>query len=94
MDFLVHSVLRAQHEHQGKYEETNGIFDDAVSQQRRGNNAGGHLRTGDLNRDEQRTEREDHERQRYSDKSPEQRLRALHRQAQKSPSEPTVKSMQ
>ena len=35
VDFLIHEVLCAEREHQCKYEEPDGVFDDAIAQQRR-----------------------------------------------------------
>ena len=93
VNILDHLVLRAEREHQRKNEDTNGVFDDVVSQQRGGDNPGGHLRAGDLNGDEQRPKGENHERKRCRDDRLEQRLRAAHAVVQETPSVPGVKAM-
>ena len=67
VNILDHFILRAKREHQRKNEDTNGVFDDIVSQQRGGDNPGSHLRAGDLNGYEQRPKGENHERKRCRD---------------------------
>ena len=79
VDILLHSVLGAQREHQREYEERDAVSDDVVAQQRRRDDPRRHLRAGDLNRHQQRTEREDHKRKRRGDDRPEQRLGARSR---------------
>jgi hypothetical protein len=90
VDFLLQFVLRAEREHQCENEEANGVSDDVVSQQRGGNDARCHLRARDLNRHQQRTEREDQERERDRDKRLQQGLGAGHGKAEQGRSEPGV----
>ena len=48
VDFLC-EVLGAEREHQCKYEEPDGVFDDAIAQQRRCDQSRGQLCAGNLN---------------------------------------------
>ena len=65
--FPVHPVLRAERKHQRKYEDADGVFDDVVAQQRCCDDPRRHLRTSDLDCDQQGTESEDHEGERRRD---------------------------
>ena len=68
--------------------------DDVVAQQRRRDDARRQLASGDLDRDEQRAEREDDERQRQRDRRLVERLRAGDAQSGQPPPEPRVQDAQ
>ena len=91
MHILFHLVLRTKGEYQGEDEQTNGVFDDVIPQQRGGDDARGQLRAGDLDRHEQGSERKDQEGKRCGDGGLEQSLSTWEGESKKIPSEPTVK---
>ena len=67
-DELVHLVLQPVERHDGEDqredEQADAVADDVVAQQRRGDDPRRQLAAGDLDRDQQRPEREHQERQR------------------------------
>ena len=69
-------VERAHREHQREDEQADAVADDVVAQERRRDDPRRQLPAGDLDRHQQRAEREHEERQRQRDDRLVQRLRA------------------
>jgi hypothetical protein len=93
-DDLVDRALEAIERHHGEDqredEQADAVLDDPVAQERRGDDSRGQLPAGNLNRDRQRAEREDHERQRERDDGLIERLRAGDAEPSQAPAEPAV----
>ncbi len=82
MHGLVHPVERPQRKHKRENEQTRRIADNVVAQQGGRDDARGVLAACDLDRHQERAEREDEERERHRDDRLEQRARARHVQTQ------------
>ncbi len=97
-DELVHRLLqpvqRPDREDQREDEQADAVAHDVVAQQRRRDDPRRELPAGDLDRHEQRAEREHQERQRQRDDRLVHRLRAGDREPRELPSEPGVDAVQ
>ena len=91
---LVETVERHDGEDEREHEQPDAVADDVVAQQRGRDDARRQLAAGDLDRDQQRSEREHHERQRQRDRRLVERLRAGQRQSRQPPSQPHVQDAQ
>ena len=90
VDLVLHPIERHHGEHEREDEQAHAVAHDVVAQQRRRDDARRELAAGDLNRDQQRPEREDQERHLQRNDGLVQRLGALHAEAHQIPLEPGI----